>query len=321
MTADATTRAPLLGGAGHTFTGRTPRAKNRLRRREAVTAWIFIAPVVVGVVAFQAYPVIFSAFISLTSWNLLTPPKFIGFGNYKDLLLNDPTFRASLINTTVYALGTVVPGIVLALIFAALLNRGIRGRTIYRAVYFIPVIAPSVSAAILWIWLYQPDFGIVNFMLHLIGIKGPPWLSSTRWAMPAVIIMGVWQSLGNSIVILLAGLQNVSRTYYEAAAIDGASSLQSFRHITLPLISPSIFFVLVLSIINSFQVFTNIYIMTGGGPANATISVVMYLYQDAFQNQEMGSAAAMAYLLFAILAALTALNFYLQRLWVFYEED
>jgi multiple sugar transport system permease protein len=321
MTTNATTGARWLRGADQTSPRRKPRVRSRLRRREAITAWLFIAPVMIGVAAFQVYPVLFSAFISLTQWNLLTPPKFIGWGNYEDLLLHDPTFRTSLINTTIYALGTVVPGIVLALIFASLLNRGIRGRTIYRAIYFIPVVAPAVSAAILWIWLYQPDFGIVNYLLHLVGIKGPPWLGSTTWAMPAVIIMGVWQSLGVSIVILLAGLQNISRTYYEAAAIDGAGSFQSFRHITLPLVSPSIFFVLVLSIINAFQVFTSIYIMTGGGPANSTISVVMYLYQSAFQNQEMGAAAAMAYLLFAILAALTALNFYLQRLWVFYEEE
>lgn len=321
MATNATTRARWLGGADQSSPRRKPKVKSRLRRREATAAWLFITPVLIGVAAFQAYPVLFSAFISLTQWNLLTPPQFIGWGNYRDLIFNDPTFRTSLINTTVYALGTVVPGIVLALIFASLLNRGIRGRTIYRAIYFVPVVAPAVSAAILWIWLYQPDFGIVNFLLHLVGINGPPWLASTSWAMPAVIIMGVWQSLGNSIVILLAGLQNISRTYYEAAEIDGAGSFQSFRHITLPLVSPSIFFVLVLSIINAFQVFTTIYIMTGGGPANATISVVMYLYQAAFQNQEMGSAAAMAYLLFAILAALTALNFYLQRLWVFYEEE
>lgn len=321
MTTNATTRARWLGRADRLSPRQKPRVKSRLRRREATTAWLFIAPVMIGVAAFQAYPVVFSAFISLTQWNLLTPPQFIGWGNYRNLLLNDPTFRTSLINTTLYALGTVVPGILLALLFASLLNRNIRGRAIYRAIYFIPVVAPAVSAAILWIWLYQPDFGIVNFLLHLIGINGPPWLASTRWAMPAVIIMGVWQSLGNSIVILLAGLQNVSRTYYEAAEIDGAGSFQSFRHITLPLISPSIFFVLVLSIVNAFQVFTSIYVMTGGGPANSTISVVMYLYQAAFQNQEMGSAAAMAYLLFAILAALTALNFYLQRLWVFYEEE
>lgn len=321
MTTDATTQTRWLGGADQSSPHRKPKVRSRLRRREATTAWLFITPVLIGVAAFQAYPVLFSAYISLTEWNLLTPPKFIGWANFKDLLLNDPTFRTSLINTTVYALGTVVPGIVLALIFASLLNRGIRGRTVYRAIYFIPVVAPAVSAAILWTWLYQPDFGIVNFLLHLVGINGPPWLASTTWAMPAVIIMGVWQSLGNSIVILLAGLQNISRTYYEAAEIDGAGSFQSFRHITLPLVSPSVFFVLVLSTINAFQVFTSIYIMTGGGPANATISVVMYLYQAAFQNQEMGSAAAMAYLLFAILAALTALNFYLQRLWVFYEEE
>jgi multiple sugar transport system permease protein len=291
-----------------------------LRRHEERAAWLFIAPVVVGVIAFQLYPVLFSLFISLTRWNLLTPPEWIGVTNYASLLGADPTFRTALSNSTIYALGTVLPGIVLALLFASLLNQPIKGRAVYRAIYFIPVIAPSVSAAILWIWIYQPDFGILNFVLKSIGVTGPQWLGSPTWALPAVMVMGIWQSLGYSIVILLAGLQNISREYYEAASIDGAGVLQKFVSITMPLLSPAIFFVLVLSIINAFQVFTSVFVMTGGGPANSTLTVVMYLYQAAFQHQDMGAAAAMAYCLFAILAGLTALNFYLQRLWVFYEE-
>jgi multiple sugar transport system permease protein len=291
-----------------------------LRRREERVAWMLISPVVVGVVAFQVYPVLFSLFISLTRWNLLTPPEWIGFSNYVGLIGHDQTFRTALSNSTIYALGTVLPGIVLALVFASLLNLRISGRAVYRAIYFIPVVAPSVSAAILWTWIYQPDFGILNFALKQIGVHGPQWLGSPTWAMPAVMVMGIWQSLGYSIVILLAGLQNISRDYFEAASIDGANVFQRFVSITMPLLSPAIFFVLVLSIINAFQVFTSVFVMTGGGPANSTLTVVMYLYQAAFQHQDMGAAAAMAYCLFAVLAGLTALNFYLQRLWVFYDE-
>jgi len=211
--------------------------------------------------------------------------------------------------------------VILALIFAVLLNQEIRGKYIYRAIYFVPVVATTVSISILWTWIYEPNFGILNYLLKLIGVTGPPWLGTSQWAMPSLIIMSIWQGLGYNIVILLAGLQAISREYYDAAAIDGANGLQRFRYVTLPLLSPATFFVLVLAVINAFQVFTNVYVMTRGGPANATLTLVLYLYQQAFTYEEMGVASAVAYCLFIIIVALTVVNFYLQRLWVFYEED
>jgi multiple sugar transport system permease protein len=291
-----------------------------LKRQEEVTAWLFVAPVVLGILLFQVYPVAFSLYISLTDWNLLSPPRWVGIQNYIDLLTTDRFFLTAMANSAVYALGTVLPGLALALLFATLLNQPIRGRLVYRSIYFIPVVAPTVSIAILWVWIYEPNFGILNFLLKLVGIQGPPWISSSAWAMPSIIIMNIWHGLGYNIVILLAGLQNISREYYEAAAIDGANGLQGFRHVTLPLLSPVTFFVLVLGVINALQVFTAAYVMTGGGPANATLTVVLYLYKQAFQFEYMGLASAVAYCLFVVIVGLTAVNFALQKLWVFYEE-
>ena len=188
----------------------------------------------------------------------------------------------------------------LAIVFAVLLNQQIRGRFLYRAVYFVPVVAPGVAVAILWSWIYEPNFGILNFVLKTVGIDGPRWLGSSHWALPAIIIMAVWSQLGYDIVIFLAGLQSISKDYYEAAAIDGANGLARFRHITLPLLSPVTFFVLVLGVINSFQAFTAPYVMTGGGPANSTMMLVLYLYNQAFRFQHMGLASAIAYCLFLI---------------------
>jgi multiple sugar transport system permease protein len=291
-----------------------------LRRHEEVTAWLFVLPVALGILIFQIYPVLFSLYISLTEWSFTTPPKWIGIANFVELFTADRTFGTAMLNSAVYAVGTVIPGIGLALMFAVLLNQEIRGRFVYRSIFFVPVVATTVSIAILWSWLYEPQFGVLNFLLKLVGIDGPPWLGSSGWAMPAIIIMAIWHELGFNIVIFLAGLQNISREYYDAASIDGAGWLQKFRYVTLPILSPVTFFALVLAVINAFQVFTIPYVMTDGGPANATTTVVLYLYEQAFQFEHMGLASAIAYDLFLVIIALTLLNFLLQRVWVFYEE-
>jgi len=291
-----------------------------LRRQEEVTGWLFVTPVALGILIFSIYPVLFSLYASLTSWDLISPPHWIGIQNYVDLFTTDRFFGVALRNSAVYSLGTVLPGLALALIFAVLLNQEISGRFVYRAIYFIPVVAPGVAVAILWTWIYEPNFGILNFLLRIVGIRGPRWLGSSQWALISIIIMAIWSGLGYDIVIFLAGLQSISKDYYEAAAIDGANALQKFRHVTLPLLSPVTFFVLVLGVINSFQAFTAPYVMTGGGPANATMMLVLYLYNQAFRFQHMGLASAVAYCLFFIVVGLTVVNFRLQRLWVFYEE-
>ena len=222
---------------------------NSLRRREELLGWLFVTPVALGMLIFQVYPTLFSLYASFTEWNLISPPRWIGTRHFVELFTTDRFFITALVNSLVYALGTVIPGLAIALIFAVLLNQEIAGRYAYRAIYFVPVIAPTVSIAILWSWIYKPNFGILDYVLKLVGIPGPPWLSSSSWAMPAIIIMEIWHSLGYNIVIFLAGLQSISHDYYEAAAIDGAGAVQKFRYVTLPLLSPFTFFALVLAVI------------------------------------------------------------------------
>jgi len=293
---------------------------SKMRRQEERLAWLFVTPIVLGILIFQLYPTIFSLYVSFTEWNLLTPMRWVGWRNFVDLFTNDRNFGPAMYNSFIFTLGTVLPGTALALLFAVLLNRNIRGRGLYRAIYFIPVVAPTVAVAILWSWIYEPQYGILNWLLGLAGIKGPKWLGSSDWAMFSIIVMSIWQGLGYNIVIFLAGLQSISPDLYEAAAIDGANGMRQFWHITVPLLSPVTFFVIVLSVIGGFQVFAAPFVMTAGGPANATITVVMQLYKEAFQFQRMGLASAMAYILFIIIIALTALNLSLQKYWVFYEE-
>lgn len=292
-----------------------------LRRQEGLTAWLFVVPVVLGICAFQIYPTLFSMYASLTEWNLLQAPRWVGLRNYVDLFTTDRFFFKTLTNTGTYALGTVVPGIALGMLFAVLLNQDIAGKHFYRAIYFVPVVAPAVAVALLWQWIYEPSFGLLNSALKFIGIPGPPWLGSTRWAMTAVIIEAIWAGLGFNIVIYLAGLQGVSREYYEAADIDGASALQKLLSITVPLLSPITFFLLVTGVIGAFQDFSVPFVMTGGGPANATQLMVMYLYNQAFQRQHMGLASAVAYCVFIVIVALTVINFTVGKRWVFYEES
>lgn len=292
----------------------------RQERYEERLAWLFVLPVVLGIGIFQVYPTLFSLYVSLTRWNLLTPPRWVGLRNYTDLFTTDRFFFQTMRNTGTYTVGVVVPAMILALLFAILLNQEINAKYIYRAIYFIPVIAPAVAVALLWGWLYEPNFGIINSALRAVGIAGPAWLGSTKWAMTAVIIESIWAGLGFNIVIFLAGLQGISREYYEAAAIDGAGFFRQFYSITLPLLSPVTFFILVTGVIGTFQDFTVPFIMTGGGPAGATQLVVMYLYGLAFRLQNMGTASAVAYVVFLVIVTLTLLNFLLARRWVFYEE-
>jgi multiple sugar transport system permease protein len=290
-----------------------------MRRREELTAWLFITPAILGILIFQLYPTLFSFYISFTRWNLLTPPQWSGLENYIELFTTDRFFFNTMRNTATYALWTVIAGLVIGLLFAVLLNQEIKGKYIYRAIYFVPVVAPTVAVALLWQWLYEPNFGIINGLLRLIGIHGPNWLGNTVWAMRSVIFEAVWAGLGFSILIFLAGLQGIPQEYYEAAEIDGANALQSFYYITAPLLSPTTFFLLVTGVIGAFQVFDIPFVMTGGGPANATQMVIMYLYNNAFVIQKMGLAAAVAFIVFVVIILLTVVNFRLSKRWVFYE--
>ncbi|NLE43513.1 MAG: sugar ABC transporter permease [Chloroflexi bacterium] len=291
-----------------------------VQRQEEWLGWLFVAPMALGILIFQVYPTLFSLYISMTQWNLARAPRWIGFKNYTDLFTVDRYFIKSMTNTGAYAIGVVVPGIALGIVFAMLLNQKIAGRFVYRAIYFVPVVAPTVALGMLWAWIYEPNFGILNTVLKVVGIQGPAWLGSTQWAMRAMIIFALWQGLGYNIVIFLAGLQSISAEYYEAASIDGANAVERFFHITLPLLSPVTFFMLVTGVIGAFQEFATPYILTRGGPANSTLMAVMYLYTKAFREQHMGLASAIAYVLFVVILFLTFVNFRLGKKWVFYEE-
>ena len=289
------------------------------RGREAIEAYVLILPTIIGLIVFTATPVLASLYYSFTRWNLLSTPKWQAFDNYIELLTQDPLFWITIKNTAYYVLGTVPTGTILALLLAIALNQKIRFVAVFRTIYFLPVVSSVVAISVLWLWLYQSDFGLVNEVLRFFGFRGVRWLSSVTWAMPAIIIMSIWHGLGYNIVIFIAGLQGIPQDYYEAATVDGANSWHKFVSITIPLLSPVTFFVLTLSVINSFQVFAQAYVMTRGGPVNATKTIVYYLFQQGFENFHMGYASALAYVLFVIIVSLTLFQFWFQKRWVHYE--
>lgn len=292
---------------------------DKMARAEERVAWLFLLPSLVLFLVFTAIPVVSAFFISFTSWDLFTAIEFIGLGNYI-ALWNDAIFQKVLGNTAYYVFVSVPIEMALALACALALNRAIRGQTFFRVVYFLPVVTSTVAAALVWAWLFNSNFGLINAALSAFGITDlPKWLASSRWAMPAVIVVSVWQSIGYSMVLFLAGLQNIRQDVFDAAAIDGSRGWTSFWHITLPLLSPTTFFVLIISIIGSFQVFELVFVMTKAGPANATNTLVYYIYQNGFQFYQMGYASAAAMVLFLIVLTFTLVQYRLQDRWVHYD--
>ncbi|HVX80917.1 MAG TPA: sugar ABC transporter permease [Devosiaceae bacterium] len=294
-------------------------APSRLARSEERAAWLFLLPSFVLFAVFTAWPVLSALLISFSSWDLFNPPRLIFLDNYFNLW-NDPIFRQVLGNTAYYVAAVVPLQMLFGLLCALGLNRGLRGQAFFRVVYFLPVVTSTVAVGLIWAWLFNSNFGLINMGLSLLGISDlPRWLVSSGWAMPAVIIVSVWQGLGYPMVLFLAGLQNIRPELYEAAAIDGASGWTRFRHITLPLLSPMTFFVLIVSIIGSFQVFELVYVMTKAGPSNATNTLVYYIYQNGFMFYRMGYASAAAMVLFLIVLVATLIQYRLQDRWVHYE--
>ena len=288
-----------------------------LRARNTLWFYIFISPWLVGFLLLYLGPMIASLILSLTNYSVLLETKFVGFYNYQQMLA-DKLLAISIYNTAYYAALAVPLGTVLALMLAVLLNRqDIFGRSFFRSAFYIPSIMPIVAVSILWIWLLQPRFGLINSFLHLFSIRGPNWLGDPAWSKNGLVLMSL-TSIGTSFVIFLAALQGVPRHLYEAAELDGANAWQKFAHVTVPTISPAIFFVLVIGFINSFQVFTQAYIMTEGGPADSTLFYVLYLYRYAFNYFKMGYASAMAWLLFVVIVILTYIQFRLSSKWVHY---
>jgi len=292
---------------------------SRLARAEERAAWLFLLPSAVLFLVFTALPVVSAFLISFTRWDLFNTPVFAWLDNYLTLF-NDPIFRQVLGNTAFYVACAVPLQMLLGLLCALGLNRGLVGQSFFRIVYFLPVVTSTVAVGLVWAWLFNSNFGLINMGLSLLGATElPKWLVSSRWAMPAVITVSVWQGLGYAMVLFLAGLQNIRQDIYEAAALDGATGWQRFWRITLPLLSPMTFFVLIISIIGSFQIFELVYVMTKAGPANATNTLVYFIYQNGFMFYRMGYASAAAMVLFLIVLVATLVQYRMQDRWVHYD--
>ncbi|MHB0877373.1 MAG: carbohydrate ABC transporter permease [Anaerolineae bacterium] len=295
----------------------TGRVHRGLAQQRARMFYWMASPWIIGFLVLTVAPVAASLYLSFTRYDVVRPPTFIGIGNYSEML-SDPLIAKSLANTLYYTLISVPAMIVFTLALAILLNQKVHGNALFRTAFYLPSIVPAVANCVLWIWLLQPQWGLINYLLGFLGIRGPAWLASITWSKPALVMMSVWGA-GSSMVIFLAGLQSIPGSLYEAAAMDGAGALRKFRHVTLPLLTPTIFFQVVMGIIGSFQVFTAAYIMTGGGPVNSTLFYVLYLYRQAFVYLYMGYASAMAWVLFTIVLLLALVQLWLAPRWVHYE--
>ncbi|MDB5082269.1 MAG: sugar transporter permease, partial [Chloroflexi bacterium] len=280
----------------------------------------FISPMVVGYLVFLAGPISAAFTMSLTNWSLTTAPSFIGLDNYSKALTNDPTFWTSVGNTIVFSLGLVPLNIILALALALLLHQKLPGIGVFRTLIFTPVVTSVVVWAIVWKYIFATDAGLINQILKIIGIEGPAWLYDQNLTMPAVIVVSVLKNVGLNMVIFLAALHDVPQLYYDAAKIDGASRWKTFTNVTLPMISPAVFLATVLTVIGSFKVFGQIYVLTGGGPGTSTYVLVYYFYKQAFQFFEYGYASAIAFILFLIILCLTVIQWNMRKRWVHHEQ-
>jgi multiple sugar transport system permease protein len=298
---------------------RWPGLRLNLERREALEGCICLAPWAIGFLLWIAGPMVASLVLSLTEYDLFHPPTFVGLANYRRAFFEDSLFWGSLGRTFYYAAIAVPLGIIGSLLAALLLNQKLQGSSVYRTLYFLPHLTPAVAAALLWVWVLQPEYGLVNYLLGLVGIQGPAWFGSKEWAIPSIMLISLWTGIGgNRMMIFLAGLQAVPQELIDAAEVDGANTWQRFRHVTLPMISPTIFFNLVLGIIGALQVFTIAFIATKGGPAYATWFYALHIYQEAFQYFNMGYASALAWIFFIVMFVFTLIQVRASARWVFY---
>lgn len=306
-----------------------PARRNPLRWRpdQQWEAYLFLIPSLLGFLVFVALPVVVSLLLSFTEWNLLTQPEWVGVANYRQLLTRDPVFLR-VIGNTVYFMLTIVPlQLLFGLLLAVALNQAIRGALVYRVIYFMPVVTTIVAGAIVFQFLLNRDFGLISGWIWELGratglpIQPPDFLNSTVWSKPAVVILTLWKNTGFTMVIYLAALQGVPQELYDAAQVDGANAWQRFTRVTIPLISPTTFFLFIIQMIGAFQLFTEAYTMTRGGPARSTLTVVYYIYQNAFQFGRMGKASAIAWFLFVFIFLFTLVQTRLQRRWVYYETE
>ncbi|BBM17201.1 sugar ABC transporter permease [Enterococcus avium] len=282
------------------------------KKNNALWICLFLLPSLIGFLIFIIYPVFYSLGVSFTEWDLINPMKFIGLKNYQSLL-KDANFWNSLKNTFIFIIGYLPSVMIIGLLVALLLNSKIRLKPVFRGIYFLPVVTSWVAVSLVWKWLFNPKFGLINYFLSLISVHGPNWLNDPKTAMLAIIITSVWKDIGFIMVLYLGGLQNISPSLYEAASIDGADNWHQFWKITLPMLKPTTFFVSMISLINSFQVFDQVNIMTEGGPGDSTTVLVQNIYNSAFKYSEMGYAAAMSWVLFAIILVVSLVQMWGER--------
>lgn len=293
------------------------RTYSKVEHRNKRLGLLFISPWLIGFACFGLYPVITSFYYSLCSYSILKSPVFTGVENYKYLFTQDPLFWKSLYNTLYYAGFSISLGTLISITAALLLNMKVRGMAIYRTIYYLPVILPLVASSIIWMWLLNPQYGILNYFLYVLRLPTPGWIADSKWSKPALIIMSFW-GLGSVVLIYLAGLSDIPTQLYEVAELDGASWWHKVFYITIPMLTPVIFFNLVMGTIGSFQYFTQAYVMTRGGPADSTLFYSLYLFFNAFRYYKMGYASAMAWILFLIVLGVTFLIFKSARRWVYY---
>ena len=294
--------------------------RNLNKRHETILGWLMVSPWLIGFICFSALPMFASLIISFTEWDMLSKPEWVGFENYKTLFFEDPLALHSLNITILFTIVSIPLNIVFGLALAMLLNTSIRGLAIFRTIFYLPAILSGVAVALMWRWIFSTEFGLLNALLSMIGIEGPAWLTDRIWVLPSFVIMRLW-SVGGGMIIYLAGLQSIPTNLYEAANIDGANWWHRTRFITLPMLSPTIFFQLIVGFIFSMQIFTEAFIMTNGGPADASLFYLLYLYRQAFQYFDMGYASALAWVLFVVILVLTIILFKTGKSWVYYELD
>ncbi|MBX3010026.1 MAG: sugar ABC transporter permease [Caldilineaceae bacterium] len=294
----------------------------RAVRRDLRNGLLFVSPWLVGLCVFTLYPILASIYYSFTVYDIISPPQFVGLGNYQDLLTTDPLFWKAVGNTLYYVLIAVPVNLCVALGVALLLNLKLRGMAVYRTLFFLPSIVPDIASAMLWAWILNPQFGLLNALLRAVGVPTVGWLTDPAWSKPALILIGLW-AFGSSMVIFLAALQDVPEALYEAADLDGAGMIRKTWNVTLPMITPTIFFNLVLGMIGAFQYFTTAFVLSQGtgGPASSTLFYSLLLYNNAFTYFKMGYGSAMAWLLFAFIFLLTWITFKSANHWVYYEGE
>lgn len=288
---------------------------NKIFNKESTCGWIFILPAILGILIFIVIPIFCSLGLSFTKWDLLNPIRFVGLENYK-FIFKEPLFYKILINTVVFAISVSVFGVIIPLILASIINSKIRGSEFFKGAYFLPFITPMVVIGIVWAWIFDPNIGFLSQILH-IHIN---WLYDSKFALPALIIVNIWKLIGYNMIIFLSGFSSISQSLFESAKIDGANQYQTFKNITIPLLSPTIFFVVIITAISSFQVFDLIYLMTEGGPFDSTNVLVYAIYKNAFEYFNVGKASAIAYVLFAIILVLTLIQWHLRKKIVYNEE-